>query len=30
VRYRSGSLLAPVLAHVGANSLAYAIAWIVT
>jgi membrane protease YdiL (CAAX protease family) len=30
VRYRSGSLLAPVLAHVGTNSLAYAIAWIVT
>ena len=30
VRYRSGSLLAPVLAHVGTNSLAYTIAWIVT
>jgi uncharacterized protein len=30
VRYRSGSLLAPVLAHVGTNSLAYAIAWIVS
>ena len=30
VRYRSGSLLAPVLAHVATNSLAYAIAWTVS
>lgn len=30
VRYRSGSLLAPVIAHVASNSLAYAIAWIVS
>lgn len=30
VRYRSGSLLAPVLAHISTNSLAYAIAWAVT
>ncbi len=30
VRYRSGSLLAPVLAHVATNSLAYAIGWTVS
>jgi len=30
LRYRSGSLLAPLLAHVGTNSLAYLLAWLVT
>lgn len=29
VRFRSGSLLAPVLAHIATNSLAYSIAWTV-
>lgn len=29
LRYGSGSLLAPVLAHIGSNSVAYAIAWFV-
>lgn len=29
LRYRSGSLLAPVLAHVASNSVAYAMAWII-
>lgn len=27
LRYRSGSLLAPVLVHIGSNSFAYAMAW---
>lgn len=27
LRYRSGSLLAPILAHIGSNSVAYAMAW---
>ena len=30
VRYRSGSLLAPVVAHVATNSFAYAIGWAVS
>lgn len=30
LRYRSGSLLAPVIAHIGSNSGAYLLAWIIT
>jgi len=29
LRYRSGSVLAPLIAHVGSNSIAYAMAWFV-